>query len=84
MQTSSNKREKKSIRNFLDFLGLWPKEPPDQNPYREPVIDLTADKQTWELFQYFRGEIKHEHALLAGRVTWYITCQSFFVNCICY
>jgi hypothetical protein len=77
MQTSSNK---KMIRNFFDFIGLWSRKPLDQNPHREPLIDLTTDKQTWELFQYFRGEIKHEYALLTGRVTWYITCQSFLLT----
>jgi hypothetical protein len=34
----------------------------------------------WELFQYYRSEIKHEHSLLMGRTTWYITCQSFLIT----
>jgi hypothetical protein len=34
----------------------------------------------WELFQYYRSEIKHEHSLLLGRITWYITCQSFLLT----
>lgn len=37
-------------------------------------------EKTWELFQYFRGEIQHEYNLLMGRVTWYITCQSFLLT----
>lgn len=40
----------------------------------------SSAEKTWELFQYFRGEIQHEHSLLMGRVTWYITCQSFLLT----
>jgi hypothetical protein len=29
---------------------------------------------------YIRGEIQNEHTLLMGRVTWYITCQSFLLT----
>ena len=37
-------------------------------------------QRIWELFRYFRSEIQHEHTLLMGRVTWYITCQSFLLT----
>jgi len=42
-------------------------------------IEATSQKP-WELFQYFRSEIQHEHTLLLGRVSWYITCQSFLIT----
>jgi hypothetical protein len=80
MGSWSTEQAKKGMRKGLDWIGLWPKEPPDQNPFLEPAIDLKNDAKAWELFQYFRGEIKHEHALLMGRVTWYITCQSFLLT----
>ena len=37
-------------------------------------------QRIWELFQFVRSEAKHEHVLLMGRVTWYITCQSFLIT----
>ena len=80
MGICSIKQAQKGMRKGLAFIGLWPEKPRDQNPYEEPLIDLTADKQTWELFRYFRDEIKHEYTLLTGRVTWYITCQSFLLT----
>lgn len=40
----------------------------------------SSSQKTWELFRYFRGEIQHEHTLLLGRVSWYITCQSFLIT----
>ena len=80
MGICSIKQAQEGMRKGLAFIGLWPEEPPDQNPYRERLIDLTAEKQTWELFRYFRDEIKHEYTLLTGRVTWYITCQSFLLT----
>jgi hypothetical protein len=39
-----------------------------------------ASQKTWELFKYFRSETQHEHTLLLGRVSWYITCQSFLIT----
>jgi hypothetical protein len=36
-------------------------------------------EKIWELFRYFRSEIQYEHQMLMGRVTWFITCQSFLV-----
>jgi hypothetical protein len=41
---------------------------------------LEETKNAWELFEYVRSESKHEHSLLTGRVTWYITCQSFLLT----
>jgi hypothetical protein len=72
----SIKQAQKRMRKDLEYIGLWPEKTPNQNPFFEPQIDLINDAKAWELFQYFRSEIKHEHALLTGRVTWYITCQS--------
>lgn len=40
----------------------------------------SQSQKIWELFQYVRGEIQHEHTLLLGRVSWYITCQSFLIT----
>ena len=42
--------------------------------------DERCYKNVWEYFKYIRGEIKHEYDLLKGRVTWYITCQSFLIT----
>jgi hypothetical protein len=39
-----------------------------------------ASQMTWELFKNFRSEIQQEHTLLLGRVSWYITCQSFLIT----
>lgn len=36
-------------------------------------------KQVWEVYKYIRLEIQHEYNLLLGRVTWFITCQSFLL-----
>jgi hypothetical protein len=78
------KQATKGMRKILDWMGLWPEEPHNQDPSLDPEIDseidLEKDAKAWELFQYFRSEIKHEHALLTGRVTWYITCQSFLLT----
>jgi hypothetical protein len=68
------------MRKVFNYIGLWPEKTPDQNPFLELEIDLKHDAKAWELFQYFRDEIKHEHALLAGRVTWFITCQSLLLT----
>lgn len=43
-------------------------------------LDEKHYKNVWEHFKYIRGEIQHEHNLLKGRVTWYITCQSFLIT----
>jgi hypothetical protein len=56
--------QKLNIREGLEYL----KETSD------------SDNKTWELFQYFPSKIQHEHSLLMGRVTWYITCQSFLLT----
>ena len=37
-------------------------------------------KSPWDLYEYIRGEVKHEHNLLSARVAWYITCQSFLLT----
>ena len=75
---------KKGMRKDLDWMGLWPEEPPNQDPSDDPdiesEIDIEKDAKAWQLFQYFRGEIKHEYALLTSRLTWYITCQSFLLT----
>ena len=80
MKFWSIKQAQKGMRKDLDYIGLWPEKPPDQNPSEVKEKDLIIDAKAWELFQYFRGEVKHEHALLTGRVTWYITCQSFLLT----
>jgi hypothetical protein len=62
----SIKQAQKRMRKDLEYIGLWPEKTPNQNPFFEPQIDLINDAKAWELFQYFRSEIKHEHALLTG------------------
>lgn len=58
----------------------------DRQPdsFEEGLIQLQHNKggcQTaWEVFQAIRKETHQEHALLMGRVTWYITCQSFLLT----
>ncbi|MEB3317399.1 MAG: hypothetical protein VKO39_04590 [Cyanobacteriota bacterium] len=37
-------------------------------------------QRAWEVFQFIRKETHQEHVLLMGRVTWYITCQSFLLT----
>jgi hypothetical protein len=67
--------------------------PQDENPQKtrksdhdtaKGLSDLNeteaASQKTWDLFKYFRSEIQHEHTLLLGRVSWYITCQSFLIT----
>jgi hypothetical protein len=39
-----------------------------------------STEKIWELFRYVRAEVQHEYSLLMGRVTWYITCQSFLLT----
>jgi hypothetical protein len=48
--------------------------------YELKELEETFNKNAWELFEYIRSESKHEHSLLTGRVTWYITCQSFLLT----
>ena len=80
MGSWSSKQARIGMRKYLDYIGLWPESPPKQDPDFAGAIDLTDYDKVWELFQYFLGEIKHEHALLTARVTWYITCQSFLLT----
>jgi hypothetical protein len=47
--------------------------------YELKELEETFNKNAWELFEYIRSESKHEHSLFTGRVTWYITCQSFLL-----
>jgi hypothetical protein len=53
-----------------------------QKKFEEGLQELEKkfQKNAWEFFEYVRGETKHEHSLLTGRVTWYITCQSFLLT----
>jgi hypothetical protein len=73
------------IKILKNFLKLFKSEVTSQEldigqglEYLKETSD-SANK-TWELFQYFRSEVQHEHSLLMGRVTWYITCQSFLLT----
>jgi hypothetical protein len=51
---------------------------------REGLLQLQHNEggcQTaWDVFQAIRKETHQEHALLMGRVSWYITCQSFLLT----
>ncbi len=44
----------------------------DENAY--------GSQSAWEMFQFLRKEIQHEHSLLSGRVSWLITSQSFLLT----
>jgi uncharacterized membrane protein YhdT len=74
----------KRIEQGLGFIGLLPESSPPQASPASSIVDgianINKNKNAWELFKYFREEIQHEHTLLMGRVTWYITCQSFLLT----
>jgi len=38
------------------------------------------DKNALELLKFYRDEIKQEFNLIAHRLTWYVTCQSFLLT----
>lgn len=56
--------QKDELRNIITYLSS---------------VD-TPSQKIWELLQFFRAETRHEHALLLGRVSWYMTCQSFLIT----
>lgn len=75
----------KNLKKLEKILTLFKPEVTSQNLDIKDGLEYLEQnsesvKKTWELFQYFRSEIQHEHSLLMGRVTWYITCQSFLLT----
>jgi len=79
----STSQIRRRIEQCLGFIVFLPESiPPQASAIKVGIENINKDenKNAWELFKYFREEIQLEHSLLMGRVTWYITCQSFLLT----